>query len=428
MKELITLKRTGPFLFLFLLLVLLMPLSLSPAEQASPERILNMFLGSSRYSAGQKTQDGDYSTYGTVNAGKTLELECTSPVRFLQVRHYERAVSYTVEARMENVWVNCGSGGRYLAEAFFLPKNVTRIRLHNTSRSRLFLSEIQVWGEGDQPRSLQVWREGETCDLMLISCHPDDEMLWFAGLLPTYAGERQMEVQTVTVVPSTPVRRLELLDALWTCGVTRYPALLGFPDVSSSTLARQYRNWNRNQLERSILRQIRRYKPEVVVTHDLKGEYGHGGHMAVADATVRAVENASLDKKDPESAGEYGVWDVKKLYLHLYGDAPVRMDWHQPLVRFGGKDSMEVAREAFACHVSQTRRGWAMEEGGKCDNSLFGLYRTLVGPDVEKKDLMENTPLWRVSSSVNPMGEDSWDEVVMEDEEEIASLTEEEAP
>ena len=61
-----------------------------------------------------------------------------------------------------------------------------------------------------------------------------------------------------------------------------------------------------------------------------------------------------------------------------------------PLVSFDGKDGETIATEALACHVSQMKHGWAMEEGGDNDNTLFGLYATTVGPDVLGNDLMEN--------------------------------------
>ncbi len=135
---------------------------------------------------------------------------------------------------------------------------------------------------------------------------------------------------------------------------------------------------------------IRQYRPEVVVTHDLNGEYGHGGHRAVADTVRTSVQYAADASRYADSAREYGVWQVKKLYLHLYAENRIRMDWHVPLSRFGGRDGMTVATEALDLHRSQVANGWAMEEGGSCDNSVFGLYFTAVGPDEAGGDLFEH--------------------------------------
>ena len=220
--------------------------------------------------------------------------------------------------------------------------------------------------------------------------HPDDELLWFGGLLPTYAGERGLDVQVVYAVRSTPRRRLELLDGLWTCGVTAYPDFLNMADKRASTLEKQYQLWSKNTLYTRVTEVLRRYQPEVAITQDFSGEYGHGAHRAVADAMSKCVQYAADSEKYPASAEAYGTWQVKKLYVHLYKENQIQLDWHVPLSAFDGEDGMSVAKRALACHKSQTANGWEMEEGGKTDNTLFGLYFTTVGPDEAGNDLMEH--------------------------------------
>ena len=51
---------------------------------------------------------------------------------------------------------------------------------------------------------------------------------------------------------------------------------------------------------------------------------------------------------------------------------------------------LEVADKAMQNHKTQIGRGWAVTEGGEYDNSLFGLWRTIVGPDVAGGDMFEN--------------------------------------
>ena len=66
------------------------------------------------------------------------------------------------------------------------------------------------------------------------------------------------------------------------------------------------------------------------------------------------------------------------------------MDWNLPLSAFGGKTGLEVAREAFACHISQQHTDYRVRDSGSADCSLFGLYWSAVGPDTEKDDFFEN--------------------------------------
>ncbi len=337
-------------------------------------------------------RDGKYTTYYSLKKDGVLEFTCDGQtLGGIKLQFYDHAASGMVEAYTGGAWMECGTVGDYLSDYVSMPEGTTRIRLSNNSRGRMYLAEFKVYGEGDEPEDAPHWVQADKADMMLVVCHPDDELLWFGGLLPTYAGEKGLTVQVVYVVPSTPNRRLELLDGLQKCGVTAYPSFVGMPDARSKTLKGQYKHWNKNTLLKKLTALIRTYQPEVLITQDFQGEYGHGGHRATADAAVKAAAYAAKGDKYKESAKEYGVWQVKKVYVHLYENRQIQLDWHQPLSAFDGKDGLTVATEALQCHVSQVKH-WQMEDGGENDNSLFGLYDTTVGEDVLGNDFMENIP------------------------------------
>ena len=137
---------------------------------------------------------------------------------------------------------------------------------------------------------------------------------------------------------------------------------------------------------------IKTYRPEVMVTHDVDGEYGHGAHRLCADAALRCV---------PAAAEGENAWQVKKLYLHLYKENQILMDWRQPLDAFDGKTALDVAKAAFKFHRSQqggsaTYKGkkyvFAVEDKGVFNNAKFGLAYTTVGTDVIGGDMFENIP------------------------------------
>lgn len=92
---------------------------------------------------------------------------------------------------------------------------------------------------------------------------------------------------------------------------------------------------------------IRRFKPLVVVTQDLNGEYGHGGHMLFSHAVTESVESSSEPSYFPDSASKYGTWDVPKTYLHLYSDNKITMNLRLPLSRMGNRTSIEVQTAAY---------------------------------------------------------------------------------
>ena len=68
----------------------------------------------------------------------------------------------------------------------------------------------------------------------------------------------------------------------------------------------------------------------------------------------------------------------------------MKMDWRVPLASFGGRTALEIARAAFAKHVSQDDGTWEVLDEGRHDNSVFGLAFSAVGPDVTGGDFFEN--------------------------------------
>ena len=106
------------------------------------------------------------------------------------------------------------------------PESILRFK---AASGQMEVNDIVVLTQGEIPASIPQWKDApEKVDLMLFSTHPDDEVLWFGGLLPTYAGEQDKEVLVINAVFSTYRRKLELLDSLWTCGVENYPIFFGF--------------------------------------------------------------------------------------------------------------------------------------------------------------------------------------------------------
>ena len=343
--------------------------------------------------------DRNYKTYWRTSNGDKCFVEVTVPAgqtaSGVMVQWYEHPHAWGVQVKdADGKWTDAGhTEGSFLAEYLPLPEGTAQFRVANApGEGRHFnMVELRVYGEGEMNPEVQLWQPcADKADLMLIVAHQDDEVLWFGGTLPRYAGEEGKICQVCMVVPSMPYRRLELLDCLWTCGVKNYPAYSNFKDAFSFTLAKQYKKWNKNRLYSVVTEWIRRFEPDVLLTHDLQGEYGHGAHRACSDSVMHCVEYAADESKYPRSAKQYGTWDTPKCYIHLWKENVIDMDWRQPLDAFGGKTAFEVAEEGFRCHVSQQTTDYHVEDWGPWDNSLFGLYRTTVGPDEEKNDFFEN--------------------------------------
>ena len=287
--------------------------------------------------------------------------------------------------------------GKYLIEWIPFDREVGEfaIKPDQTGQS-LNISRLNVLTPGELPRWIQRWETLEgPAELMLISTHPDDDILWFGGILPYYAGEVRRKVIVVYMTGARKhVRNLELLDALWSAGVTYYPDVGDFRDVGKHNIGSVYDYWGRDGAEKRIVEALRRYRPEVVITQDVNGEYGHKAHVVTVKAVTDIFDKGMAGDPAwyPESAVKYGLWMPKKLYLHLWKEGVIRFDWQQPLSAFDGQTALEVAKAAFKKHVSQQNGKYAVRDSGPYDCSLFGLYWSSVGPDEEHKDLFEHIP------------------------------------
>ncbi len=147
--------------------------------------------------------------------------------------------------------------------------------------------------------------------LLGVFAHPDDESFAVGGVMRTYSdagvktalvcatrGEAGEISDPALATPETlgQVREQELREACRILGV----ADLSFLDYRDGTLAQAPRE---EAVER-LVRQIRRLRPQVVVTFDANGGYGHTDHIAIHQITNQAFEQAGDPAHYPEHLAE----------------------------------------------------------------------------------------------------------------------------
>ena len=254
------------------------------------------------------------------------------------------------------------------------------------------VSELRVFSPGELPADIQVWdKPVEKADLMIIVAHQDDELLWFGGAIPYYDVAMGKNVSVVYAASCGRARRGEALDGLWSMGVTRYPDFLNLKNAYPQSMDEAYEVWGgKDNILRILVTEIRRRRPEVILTHDLKGEYGHKQHRVLARLMEQAVKDAANPNKYKKSAETYGTWEVKKLYLHLSDTETIYIDWDEPCEELGGKSPYELASIGYSKHRSQ-QKAYSIEDSRKYNSEKFGLVYTIVGPDELKNDFLENT-------------------------------------
>ncbi len=384
---------------IFFFLVFMMCLAAAPslAETARDITAQATLKASNHQISSARVLDRDYKTiWNSLNRRKeNLEFETDEPCFGIYLcSGMEKLKPWIVEVPQGKDWVEVArSQGKYGHE--YVPLDGLthfRVRLEGNASQVFSVNEIYLLSAGDLPDWVQVWQPTvEKADLMILAAHPDDEMLFFGGMIPTYAGEKKLDVVVCYLTCGTPGRRSELLNGLWYCGVRTYPDIGTFWDKITYKLDKQYKVWGQNTIWKYVTALLRRYKPEVVATHDVNGEYGHGAHRVCADACLHCVAAAADESKYKDSLKTYGAWQVKKLYIHMYPQNQVEFDWDVPLESQGGKTGFETAVEAYKLYVSQQQPQYQVEPRDSVKSCyLFGLAYTAVGPDTEKKDLFEN--------------------------------------
>jgi LmbE family N-acetylglucosaminyl deacetylase len=180
----------------------------------------------------------------------------------------------------------------------------------------------------------------EVLTVMAVHAHPDDEAISTGGVLARYADEGLRTVvvtctggevgeiaDSVLATPETlvDVRRRELERA---CEILRVGRLhlLGYRDSGMmGTPDNQHpSSFYQASLEEAtgrLVALVRRDRPQVLVTYDERGFYGHPDHIRANQITVAAFDAAG----DPGCWPEAGApWRPAKLYYTAVGRSAVR--------------------------------------------------------------------------------------------------------
>jgi len=170
--------------------------------------------------------------------------------------------------------------------------------------------------------------------LMCVHAHPDDETISTGGVLLRAAAEgRRTAVVTCTggelgeivgehmdPVEVRPrlgeVRRGELADALAILGAGE-PRLLGYRDsgmvgTPGNDDPRAFWQVDVDAAVRKVVAEIRTFRPDVLVTYDAFGIYGHPDHVQAHRVALLAGEACAVPALYPE-LGE--AWRIPKVYL-----------------------------------------------------------------------------------------------------------------
>ena len=409
-------KKILSLLLLAALLLSILPAASATEDGTAADISRSTTITGTGYSSFAFLTDGNIKSYQKSTGNTELKLENAAGIYSLYLLFDLEYGEYTITDNISGKVYTAGQYG-FLHEYISLDAPTTSLTIRFTNGA-VRLSELHTFAEGKAPDFVQQWSaplEGKA-DIVLFATHGDDDQLFFAGLLPWYAAEVGCGVQVVYLTDHrnlTMARTHEMLNGLWNVGVTAYPVFGGFADFRIDDLNGTYSYYkdlgtSKEELQSYVVEQIRRFKPQVAIGHDINGEYGHGMHMVYTDLLIHALDITGDATQFPESAEKYGTWDIPKTYLHLYEENPIVMDYDIPMESFGGLTAFQVTQTyGYPCHESQQYTwftkwlNWVnMSVGGTPITSAtqikdhnptkFGLYRSTVGADVAKNDFLEN--------------------------------------
>lgn len=215
--------------------------------------------------------------------------------------------------------------------------------------------------------------------LMCVLAHPDDESLGTGGILAKYAAEG---VETYLVTATRGERGWfgaeqdypgpEALGRQREAELRAAAQVLGLQEIAFL----DYRDGELDQADPAqvigqIVTHLRRLRPQVVVTFDPAGAYGHPDHIAICQFTTAAVVAAA----DPAFGDQQPPHRVYKLYymaeteektaayqaafgelvMHVNGQARQAVSWPDWAIttRIDTLAYWQQVWQAVSCHQSQ---------------------------------------------------------------------------
>lgn len=188
--------------------------------------------------------------------------------------------------------------------------------------------------------------------VMVITAHPDDSEFAAGGTVArmvrdgrevTYViatrGDKGSGDRSMTPERLAAIRAEEQRNAARTLGVA-HVEFLGYPDGELE---------DTRQLRLDVTRQIRRWRPDLVITMNPHRTYNlyasHRDHRTIAGVALDCVYPSARDHMAfPELMPEFEPHKVREIYL---------MQWDNPHLVVDITDVMDLKLKALTCHVSQ---------------------------------------------------------------------------
>jgi len=194
--------------------------------------------------------------------------------------------------------------------------------------------------------------EARISRVLVVTAHPDDSEFGAGGTIARLArggaeaayiivtnGNKGSGDRTMTPERLARIREDEQRNAARVLGV-EHVTFLGYPDGEVE---------DTRDLRRDISREIRRWRPDLVITQNPHRTYNLGGshrdHRITAGVVLDCVYPLARDHMAfPELMPEFEPHKVREVYV---------MQWENPHLVIDISETMDLKIKALACHQSQ---------------------------------------------------------------------------
>ena len=224
--------------------------------------------------------------------------------------------------------------------------------------------------------------------ILVVTPHPDDAEGGVGGTIARWTAEGCKVVLVVTTNGShgtsdrsvkpedlAKTREQEQRNAAEVLGISEV-VFLGLPDQGLE---------DTSEFREKIVRQIRKHKPEIVVTIDPNRSYiRHRDHMMTGRVTLDAVFPYARDHLAFPEHLEEGLEPHKVREVYLWGS-------EEPDTFLDITDTFEIKMKALYCHVSQI--GEPSEDRKERSRARFGEVGKKIG--VQLAEQFKRIEIWR---------------------------------
>jgi LmbE family N-acetylglucosaminyl deacetylase len=210
--------------------------------------------------------------------------------------------------------------------------------------------------------------------VLVVTAHPDDSEFGAGGTVAKFVkegrevaycivtnGNKGSSDRTMTPERLAGIRDEEQRNAARVLGVERV-SFLGYPDGEVE---------DTRDLRRDVSREIRRFRPDLVVCQNPNRTYNlgasHRDHRTVGGVVLDCVYPLARDHLAfPELMPEFEPHKVREVYV---------MQWKEPHLVIDISEVIDLKLKALACHASQFKDFPAVEARVRERNKELGAAR-----------------------------------------------------